>query len=100
MTDRLEEIMDRYVNKMVWIKELGWKYGYIGYDFMNTRQLTNEAVEQVRDLFWEMAWVDGRKQKSVPPMPGSGISQKVQLEVCREYLPRLKEIVLDRENWM
>lgn len=101
MKDKFEELRKKVypVEKMVWMVK-NRTLGYIGYDFINTRQLTEEATKEVKEIFDEMVRIDNRKPKKIPPMPGFGTSAKVKLEICRIYLPRLKEIVLNEDNWI
>jgi len=80
----------------------GTKYAYLEYDFITTtNQLTEEAKEKVERLTCEMGDNSGRYKYPVVCSMGNiiGISVKCPLNICREYVSQVRDIVFNPDNW-
>ncbi len=78
------------------------KYGYISYDFIALDYvLKPEAVHEIEVIFKDMSFDPRAKTKDeyCNFNPISGFSPNMQLEACREYSLKIRDIVMDKSNW-
>lgn len=82
----------------------GRKHGKIEYDFITTYyQLREHSRVEIRKLFEEMVFLSDLYKLPRPARWSIGkvygISNRVELDICREYAPKIKDILFSSENW-
>ncbi|MGP8024779.1 MAG: hypothetical protein ACLQG5_03945 [Methanobacterium sp.] len=77
-------------------------YGAIEYDFIALDyELKSKAMDQIKIIFHEMACHEDVKEpwEYYGCNPTHGISVKIKLNTCRQYALKIRDIVINRDNW-